>query len=466
MKLPVVLLLSLLLSMMGQWAVAEEYNNIAVSGTVQNPDIKKVRVVLYSYVPGENNMTSTAELDGNNSFHFVSSIREPTFGHLFYGKERIPLYLEPGYEIQLKFEGAKVAESLQIEGVGKENTSFLVSCDRAFSIEQSHLKEKLKHLKEQEFIDWATKRRQGKLELLNAEQEKLGAAFVQFQEADIAYTWANELFAYGKFYQENPDRGTLSEDFYDFMDEVKLHNYEVIHLQSYRDFLEAYVQYNYILMAEKFIAGGGNYYSNMYKVVRRSLRSLPMYHMQAVQLVNALNFLGVDEVTDEYIEFANECPKQAYKNVLHQMVKAQTIDPKEPEVIFTDKYGRSVPLKELTGSIVLLRFTNAEGHVQQDEKLRQQLAEYKDVAFVELSMVNNREAFEKMVYADATEYLKSIMNRPKPGETKREVAPFSYILLNREGLVVSNSLDDPANELAVEKIKALIRQEKRNALAE
>ena len=80
-------------------------------------------------------------------------------------------------------------------------------------------------------------------------------------------------------------------------------------------------------------------------------------------------------------------------------------------------------------------------------------------------MNQNQEAFEKMIYADATEYLKSIMNRPKPGQEKAEIPPFSYVLLNREGLVVSNSLDDPENELALEKIDALLMQEKRSAAA-
>lgn len=80
-------------------------------------------------------------------------------------------------------------------------------------------------------------------------------------------------------------------------------------------------------------------------------------------------------------------------------------------------------------------------------------------------MDHNQEAFEKMIYADATEYLKSIMNRPKPGQEKPKTPPFSYILLNREGLVVSNSLDDPHNELALEKIDALLLQEKRSSAA-
>lgn len=471
MKLPLILLLSLLL-FLGQWAAAEDFNNIAISGTVHNPKSSNIRVVLYSYVPGENHMSSSADLDENNSFHFVSYIREPVFGHIFYGKERIPVYLEPGYDLRIEFNAEKFDESLIFNGVGDKNNSFLVSRDRQFPFSQPQLKEKIRKNSEQEYIRWTTEQRQAQHELLEASRAELGSSFVQFQEADIDYRWANEQFAYGRYYEEHPNRGELSEDFYDFMDEVQLHQYEMILLQSYRDFLENYLQYNYSLMAEELSGEGKHFYSNMYQVARRSLRSLPMYHMQAVYLVKALNYIGVDEVTDEYIEFANECPKQAYKNVLHQLVKAQTVAPKEPDVVFTDERGRSIPLKELNGNIVLLRFNNYYSDSaskvlrEHDKELKNKLASYKDVKFLELSMDDNQEAFEKMIYADATEYLKSIMNRPKPGEAKAKRPPFSYILLNREGLVVSNSLDDPTNELAIEKIDALLRQEKRSAAAE
>ena len=152
--------------------------------------------------------------------------------------------------------------------------------------------------------------------------------------------------------------------------------------------------------------------------------------------------------------------------MLHLMVKAQTIAPIKPEVIFTDKKGQLVPLKELAGNIVLVRFTNYMSDstnreiLKHDEVLKERLTSYKEVKFLD------QEAFNKMVYADATEYLQSIMNRPKPGQEKPASPPFSYILINSEGLVVSNSLDDPHNEMAMEKIDALLRQEKRNASIE
>ena len=463
------MLLFVFMLLIGQLAIADDYNNIAISGTVHNPSAKEIKVTLYNYVPGESHLSSSATLDESNSFHFVSYIREPVFGVLQYGKESFPLYIEPGYDIHLDFDSQNVKESLRFSGVGAKNNAFLA--ERAFQFELSAalFKEKLKKTEAKAFQDWVEERRKAQHEMLNSKKAELSSSFVALQEADIDYAWANELFAFMRFQEENRKKKANADIGIEFIDEVKLHNYDVIQLQTYRDFLENYLQYNYNLMKEELPKENSEYYSNMYKVARNSLRSLPMYHMQAVYLVKALNYLGVDYVKDEYIEFANECPNQAYKNVLHQMVKAQTVSPKKPEIIFTDKRGRSVPLKELAGNIVLVRFTNymndstSEVVRKHDEVLKESLSSYKDVKFLELPMSYNQEAFTKMVYADASEYLKSIMNRPKPGQEKPKTPPFSYVLLDRDGLVVSNSLDDPNNELALEKINALLSQEKRNA---
>ncbi len=466
------LLLLVFLLLSGQLALADDYNNIAISGKVHNPSAKEIRVVLYSYVPGELPLSSSAVLEQTNEFHFVSYVREPVFGELFYGKEKIPLYIEPGYNIRITFDSEKFQESIQISGVGAQNNSFLVARAFRFGTEQNELREKIKKYDAAEFAAWAAGKRKSQLELLNARQSELSTAFVNLQQADIEYTRANELFAFYRFREENRKKNSAANAEPDFVDEVKLHNYDVIVLKSYQEFLENYLQYNYSLMKQSLPEESSQYYTNMYRVAKSSLRSLPMYHMQAVYLTKALNYLGVDYVKDEYIEFANECPNQAYKNILHQMVKAQTVTPKKPEVIFTDKKGRTVPLKELAGNIVLLRFTNhvSDSAIQlirkHDKLLKERLVSYKDVKFLELPMDYNQEAYTKMVYADATEYLKSIMNRPKPGQEKSETPSFSYILLNRDGLVVSNSLDDPGNELAMEKIDALLRQEKRNAQLE
>ena len=471
MKLYSILLLSILL-LTGQLTMAQSYHNIAVHGTVRNPSSATIRVVLYNYVPGERNMASDAALDDAGSFHFVSHIREPVFGRVFHGNESFPIYLEPGYDLHLTFDADHIRESLDFSGVGAPNNSFLAARMLQYGLDSETLQEKIKGKDVSVFQKWTADRQKAQHKMLDSRRAELSSDFVLLQEADIDYSRANELFAYARFQEEQNRKAELGEEFFHFMNEVKLHNYEVILLQSYRDFLNNYLLYNYGLVRESLPKENSRYYSNMYTVARNSLRSLPMYHMQAVYLVKALNYLGVDYVKDEYIEFANECPQQSYKNVLHQMVKAQTISFKEPEVIFTDKNGYSVSLKELAGNIVLVRFTNylndsANRLIRQhDEELKQKLLTYKDVKFLELPMSHNQEAYEKMVYADATEYLKSIMNRPKPGQEKPKAPAFSYVLLNRDGLVVSNSLDDPENQLALEKIDALLRQEKRSAVVE
>lgn len=467
MKQVILLLLGFFL-LLTQKVEAEEFNNIAISGTVHNPNSREIRIVLYSYVPGQDHISSTAQLESGDGFHFVSYIREAVFARIFYDTSSFMLYLEPGYKLHLNFNGSRPVQSLKLGGVGARNNAFLLKRMARYSLEEAELHRKAKKDNVKTYGEWTARRKQAQEELLNQHKEELSSAFVALQKADIAYGWANEMFAYANHGQGNFKKAQLPDNFYAFIDEVKLHNYEVIRLQSYRDFLNNYLLFNYALMEEELPDKQNSYYSNMYTVARRSLRSLPMYHMQAAYLVKGLRNLGIDYLTDEYIEFANECPLQAYKNVLHQMVKEQTTSPKEAEIIFTDERGEAVPLKKLAGNIVLLRFTNQLTDSasrllhQHDQELKQTLSAYKDVAFLQLPMSENQEAYEKMVYADAFTYLKSIMNRPKPGQEKPKAPPFSYILLNRNGLVVSNSLDDPKNELALEKIDALIRQEERS----
>ena len=450
-----------------------EVNNVSISGEVLNAKNQQIQVVLYAFVPGEENHSSATDLDAKNNFQFVAYIREPMFGRIFYGKQSATIFVQPGAQLQLKFDANDFAKSLQFKGEGAADNAFLAQHNLIYHLSLDALKEKAKKLKPEEFIAWTKQRRQEQLNRLAA-QKGLSSTFITYQQANLDYQWANELFAYASFVQEAKGKNAskLPENYYSFIDEVKLHNYDVISLESYRDFLSNYMKYLYAQTYKMKPEQDRQFYSHMYELATDNLRSLPKYHVQAVYLVEAITYLGLDAVKDEYIEFANECPMQPYKNELHELIKMQNVfEVNKPKVVFKSKQGESIPLNDLKGKIVLVRFDNdvqiadpAELK-KRDELLKKQLASFKDVKFIQLSMLENRDAYERMVYADANEYLKSIINRPKPGQ-QVQLPAWSYVVLNREGLVVSNSLDDPNNELAIEKIKVILQQEDQQMAAD
>lgn len=450
-----------------------EANNISISGKVANAKNRQVQVVLYSFVPGEEHHTSATELDEKNNFQFIAYIREPMFGRLYYGKQSAIVFLQPGSQIQISFDATAFNTTLQYSGDGAADNNFLAKQFVSYELEIGAIREKMNKKSPEDFAAWAMQRRETQKATLEAQSKELSATFLAYQQANLDYQWANELFAYAFLKQEaKGKKNKLPENYFSFIDEVKLHNYDVIGLESYRNFLTNYMKHMYARTHKTTPETDKQYYNHMYELAADNLRSLPKYHMQAVYLVEAITYLGLDAMKDEYIEFANECPVQPYKNELHELIKMQNVfEINKPKVVFTVKDGSTVDLKELKGNIVLVRFDNDVQSAdpaelkKRDALLTQELAAFKDVKFLQLSMLENRDAYERMVYADANDYLKSIINRPKPGQ-KVELPAWSYVVLNREGLVVSNSLDDPNNELAIEKIKVVLQQEDQQVTAE
>jgi hypothetical protein len=467
----IICILSVWLLPLMVWA---EATNISISGEVVNPKNRQVRVVLHSFVPGEEARASVTELDEGNRFSFVAYVREPVYGRLYYGASSTPVYLEPGMQLQLRFDALNFESSLTFSHDGAAENTYLFQHRRTYEISFNELQEKAGSLKPDAFIAWTNQRKKEQLDFLKSRINVINPGFYSLQQADIEYSWANERLLYADLhYNTKNKRFKLPDQYYSFIDELKLHNYDVISLASYRNFLLGYMRYQYVKTHKSQPKQqDAEYYSRLYELASNNLRALPKYHVQAVYLVEAISSLGLDAVKDEYIEFANDCPVQPYKNELHELIKMQNVfEMNIPKVVFKGKDGREIPLNHLKGHVVLVRFDNdplsadpAEMQ-QRDALLRQQLSSFKDVKFLQLSMAENRQAYEQMVYADATEYLKSIINRPKPGQ-QVQLPAWSYVVLNREGLVVSNSLDDPKNELAIEKIKMILEQEEKQIAAE
>jgi hypothetical protein len=436
-------------------------DNVSISGVVERAKVREIQLTLQGYIPGAPAHTSTYQLDENNKFSFVAYVREPVYGQIFYGKDVIPFYVEPGARLQISFNGKDVSNTINFAGDLRVENQFLTDYTRHYQLSYNALQDNVRRLSPEEYIEWANQRRDAQTRHLMS-QENLSETFREMELSDIEYGWANELYEYGSLRSaSNRKKYELPDGFYNFADNIRLHNYEVISLESYRTFLRNYLDYYYQLIYQGEPSDDSLYYNHMYKVAQQNLRSKPRYHMQAEYLTEAITYLGLDAVADEYIEFANECPVQEYKNQLHELIKMQNVfEEAKPVVTFTTNDGQQLKLDDLKGNIVLVRFDNESSFTEQgqerDQLLRQELRKLgSEVTFLRLSMKDNRKAYESLVYADANEYLKSIINRPKPGQ-KVELPAWSYVVLNKEGLVVSNSLDDPNNELAIEKVKLFL----------
>lgn len=460
----------LLLTLLGVekgYAFSDEYFNVGIGGTISGSREGNVRLLVFSPIPGEEGGDQSIQLDESGRFRFALFIPEATEASLLIDDKVLPLYLEPGYEINLQFNLEDIKRSLKVSGQGGRENQYTILADQLFGFTEKEL-EKMKRQGDEAFASRLSEWRAKRLTFLNENKPVLSTAFVNAEESNIDYLWANQLYSLVEGNEGQRRFKKLPESYFAFFDELKLHQYELIFLTSYRSFLEHYLDYSYRrLPAEEQPQEAQEYYRFMYQLTKQHLRSLPKYHMQAFFLVKAIGFLGVDAVVDEYIEFANECPKQAYKNVLHNMVKAQTVDPiEEPEVIFTDRQGRTVALKELAGSVVLIRFETEDAAAVSEEETPKydSLDGMAGLRVLDLRLQDNHQAFEKLVYADASDYLKSIMNRPKPGE-ERKLPRWGYVLLDQSGQIVSNSLDDPENSLSHEKVKALLRSTTKNTSA-
>jgi len=215
------------------WALAQlasAQGSAVLSGKVTRPKSDSIRVSWHPQPLAPREQTVGARLNGKGEFRLEIPVAAPTLLELSYGEEELPLFLEPGDALQLKFKGEELPATLKYSSAdgsahkaAAAANNYLVAAENEFANNEGYqvLPDNIE-LYEKPFLSFLDYRRDKQQKLLK-QHGGPGAftpAFAAFAEAEINYLYANDRLTYPDLREQvvgTEGRIQLTPEFYEFL---------------------------------------------------------------------------------------------------------------------------------------------------------------------------------------------------------------------------------------------------------
>lgn len=255
-------------------------------GHLANTGTEKLLLSWWSQPLATHEQQRAVHVAPNGDFTVAVPIAQPTLVQLSYGDEEVPIFLEPGNDLELHGDAAELAATSKFEaGRGSANrpaaaaNNYLQELSRKFLNNEDYqvLPENIK-LGEKGFLAFLDYRRDHEQQLLKqaSRHGDFTTAFQAYANADIAYTYAEDRLTYADLREQTvagQPRIELSADYYNFLQAPGLlpGNEQAVTSSHYQDFLLDYVHYQVRTTGHKPTAP--DYYPTCYQLADKLLRA-------------------------------------------------------------------------------------------------------------------------------------------------------------------------------------------------
>jgi peroxiredoxin len=356
----------LLLVLGGLFACSvQEPEGIKISGVIENPGEQTyVLMALKSQI--DNSVERfDLELDENNAFSIAFDLSDVTIGQIVSGRTRLPLFLEPGYDLTLTADGSKLAESLVFAGKGSVENNFLLAYNRD---ELSKTDGRMFHALVKDvapediasFLDELFAKREAHYEQAKSELA-FSKSFDLFTRGQLKYEKLNILMEYPMVYQNQnrlAERVVLPEGYYDFLDASDLFDDSYLISDQYGRFVDGYMNYYY---QNKYDAAASDLSRNqaLFQIAGEVLPRQTAFFQQGKIVNSALNRSAFTEAEALYLTYKELNPDQKFAEVVdatYEVVASLSPGQPAPDFTLTDINGNEVSLSDFKGSVVYLDF--------------------------------------------------------------------------------------------------------------
>ena len=239
-------------------APAAAQTTATLHGHLANTGTEKLLLSWWSQPLATHEQQRAVHVEPNGNFTVAVPITRPTLVQLSYGDEEVPIFLEPGNDLELHGDAADLAATGKFDsGNGAAGrpaaaaNNYLQELSRQYLNNEDYqvLPENIKML-EKGFLSFLDYRRDHENTLLKQASRRgnFTPAFAAYAEADIAYAYAEDRLTYADLREQTvagQPRVVLSADYYDFLRAPGLlpGNELAVTSQHYQDFLLDYVHY-------------------------------------------------------------------------------------------------------------------------------------------------------------------------------------------------------------------------------
>lgn len=383
---------------------------------------------------------------------------DAAYVRLFYGREFKWLYLEKGDRAQIAFNGKDFAGTFSFEGkkapvVDYLNTVKLTALpDGDFALPLDQYSEKIKEKEEDA------------LKLVKARKLDAVGGFAEMEEGRIRYSYGTQLLMYpiGHKFMTGDMSYEPGQDYYDLIDSYMVDDPAWADLDEYRNFC---VEAAHVLDAQnrdvtelypktvaqmKYLAD---------RLGDGKARQVLIHYLAAAYVDN----FGIDDIQDlENIYRTYVTESRLLEDYARKFDKWNLSKPGKPSPALSaeDVDGKVWTLEDFRGKYVYIDMWATWCNPCRKElpHLKALEEEFKDaqIVFVGLSTDGDREKWEEMVRSGAMTRVQLYLGPRSSFQKAYNVGGIPhFILLDKEGYIISNNMSRPSSEETARTLNAL-----------
>lgn len=373
--------------------------------------------------------------------------------------QNIPIYLNAGYDLDIKSDSAK--KKVVFAGKGKNENNYLISkSEFEDSISAYNHYSYYSKFNEQQFLEFLNSVEKARMDLLNDYPLESYFQFLESKSATIDK--AHNLLTY-PFVRKKVDTDYEKSDGYpDPIEQIEVNNEKLLNIPHFKLFLFLYV-IDHVVNENETYSVGNSYLryinSKSFPVTNEKIKEELLYKTAENTISKA------EDLESFYDTFMNTSNNKAHKDEITEkyleLVKLEKGKP-IPYLELTDINGVNIKLNDFKDSLIYIDiWANwCKPCIEEIPSLIQLQKKFKDdkIKFITIAIESEKDKIAKLIESYD---LKSINIFDKEKEKKiKEIFQISglprYLLINKNGIIYDISAKRPSNKELETEINSLL----------
>lgn len=440
-----------------------------LSGKAAKTEADSILVVVNPNPLSAREAQSRSGIDAQGEFALSVPLRQPTVADLVHEEDAVSIFLQPGDQLELRFNANDFGKTLKFKGRGANENNFLVAYNLKFVENDDYqvLPENI-DLKEAAFIEFLDLRKKDQLLFLERYHAKapLSQAFQHYMRAEIEYNWANDRLTFADLKQrvKGGPKLALSLGYYDYLNQVTLNNPQALGSHAYAEFLKNYLQFQ--AASAQHRKTDRDYYQVVYNLAKEKLTGEPRNLLLAHTLHESMKHGPIQYTNQLFADFEKLNTNQDLNEFLagaYDVSKAFALGSPAPDFQLPSISGQQMSLADFKGRVVYLNFWSSKcGPCQMDlpyaQELEKELAG-KNVIFVNVGMDTDKALWQRAVNSRKLQGVQLYGGQQPELLSKYKVTDVpAYYLIDTDGTFISTKARRPSNDGATAQILQALGQ--------
>lgn len=422
---------------------------------------------------GPGGAKDSIRLDASGKFsHSIKDLSDVSNYYILSGaQDYMPFKVAPGMNLDISFDAAAFKTSLIFTGKGSDINNYQVAKNNnagQMNYDEFKLEPAEYRIKQDSVLNAQKK------VLADAKKDDATDPLWKTEEAEIIFTWANNLFMYGSYHgyvTENRDY-KAPEEFYAFQKDLNLSEPEYVKSGAFKQYLSMMVQKAASDKVDALKKADSTVTVNMSKV--RMETALELLKNDAVldnylyeDLSSVVQWQDIDkEVQDNIDFFVGRCKDTSLVNKLNKTVDEwKRLAAGQPAFDFAgkDQQGNTVKLSDFKGKLVYVDvWATWCGPCKYEIPYLDTLeTDYhgKDIVFISYSIDEDHAAWMKFVPENKLQGVQIIGEKAWQSDlcVKYKIMGVpTFMLFDRDGKIVSVKMTRPSDKKTREKFDSLL----------